>query len=245
MEATVYRDAVRLHSSALSAAEKRLLIRIARRLPRWVNSDHLTALGAFGMALAGASYWLSSISRTGLVLAIVCLGVNWFGDSLDGTLARVRDCQRPRYGFYVDHVLDSLGALFLLAGLGASGYMSPMVAIALLAAYYLLSIEIYLATSVLRTFRMAYFGMGPTELRIVLAFGTMMLMVHPHAEIAGRTFLLFDVGGVVAAVGLVIVFLVSAARNMRALYLEEPARPASGARPEERAPFDRASASAN
>jgi phosphatidylglycerophosphate synthase len=206
----------------LAAAEKRLLIRVARRLPPWVNSDHLTVLGGLGMLGAGACYWLAARHPPALVFVVACLGINWLGDSLDGTVARVRNCQRPRYGFYADHVLDTLGVLFILAGLGLSGFMTPMVAVCVLAAYYLLSIEIYLATAVLRTFRMGFSGFGPTELRIVLAIGTIALFDHSRVTLAGRSFLLFDVGGVVAAVGMVVFFLVSAAENTRALYKEEP-----------------------
>ncbi len=215
-------DHRRHHASLLAAPEKRLLVRIARRLPAWINPDHLTALGGLAMLGAGASYWLSARRPAGLVLAVACLGANWFGDSLDGTVARVRGCQRPRYGFYVDHVLDSLGVLFLLAGLGLSGFMTPIVAAAVLAAYYLLSIEIYLTTAVRRTFRMGFGGSGPTERRIVLAAGTLALFDHAQVTIAGRRFLLFDVGGAIAAAGMVAFFLVAAAQNTRALYREEP-----------------------
>jgi archaetidylinositol phosphate synthase len=217
-----YRDAVRVQTSVLAAAEKRLLIRIAQHLPVWVSSDRLTVLGGLAMLAVGASYWLSARHPAALVLVVVFLGINWFGDSLDGTVARVRNCQRPRYGFYVDHVLDTLGVLFILAGLGLSGFMTPMVAAIVLAAYYLLSIEIYLATAVLRTFRMGFVGFGPTELRILLAIGTLALFDHARVTLAGRSFLLFDVGGVIAAAGMVAFFLVSAVRNTRALYKEEP-----------------------
>jgi archaetidylinositol phosphate synthase len=217
-----YRDAVRLQTSVLAAAEKRLLIHIAHRLPLRVNSDHLTALGGLAMLGTGIGYWLSARHPAALVLVVVCLAINWFGDSLDGTVARVRNCQRPRYGFYVDHVFDTLGVLFILAGLGLSGYMTPIVAACVLAAYYLLSIEIYLASSVLRTFRMGFAGFGPTELRILLAIGTLALFNHAKVTIAGRAFLLFDVGGLIAAAGMVVFFLVSAAGNTRALYREEP-----------------------
>jgi phosphatidylglycerophosphate synthase len=217
-----YRDAVRLQTSVLAAAEKRLLIRVAERLPGWVTSDRLTVLGGLAMLAAGGCYWLSARYPAALVLVVVCLGINWFGDSLDGTVARVRNCQRPRYGFYVDHVLDTLGVLFILAGLGLSGFMTPMVAAVVLAAYYLLSVEIYLASSVLRTFRMGFAGFGPTELRILLAIGTLALFDHSRVTIAGRSFFLFDVGGATAAAGMVAFFLVSAVRNTRALYKEEP-----------------------
>jgi archaetidylinositol phosphate synthase len=226
-----HRDAVRLQTSVLSAAEKRLLIRIARRLPAWINPDHLTALGAGGMLAAGVCYWLSSHYQPLLLGAVAGLAVNWFGDSLDGTVARVRDCQRPRYGFYVDHVLDTVGILFLLGGLGFSGYMSPTVALVLLAAYYLLNIEVYLATSVLHEFRMAFFKLGPTELRLLLAAGTIALFFRPRVTLAGHQFLLFDVGGAVAAAGLAFLFVFSAARNARTLYRAEPLRAGAATHP--------------
>jgi archaetidylinositol phosphate synthase len=217
-----YRDAARLQTSVLSAAEKRLLIWIANRLPRWINSDHLTVLGAIGMLATGASFALSSYHPALLAGAIAGLAVNWFGDSLDGTVARVRNCQRPRYGFYVDHVLDTVGILFLLAGIGLSGYMSPIVAVVLLAAYYMLNIEIYLATAVLHEFRMAFFKFGPTELRLVLVAGIVALFFRPTVVLAGHRFLLFDVGGLVSAAGMAFLFVLSAVRNTRTLYEAEP-----------------------
>jgi archaetidylinositol phosphate synthase len=215
-------EIVRVQTSALAAAEKRLLIRVARRLPAWVQSDHLTLLGGWGMLGAGTCYWLASREPPMLLGAVACLVVNWFGDSLDGTLARVRDCQRPRYGFYVDHVLDTLGMLFLLGGLGGSGYMSPVVALLVLASYYMLNIEIYLASSVLREFRMAFFRLGPTERRLLLAAGTVVLLWRPRVAVFGHTVLLFDVGGVVAAAGLASLFVLSAARHTKTLYKAEP-----------------------
>ena len=121
-------------TSILAPIEKRTLIWLAHRLPAWVNSDHLTALALAAMLFAGLSYWLASVTPAGLFLVVACLAVNWFGDSLDGTLARVRCHQRPRYGFYVDHVVDAVGAVFLFGGMGLSGYMSPLVSLILLAA---------------------------------------------------------------------------------------------------------------
>jgi len=218
-------DAVRLQTSLLSAAEKRLLVWIASRLPGWVTSDGLTVLALAAMLGAGASYRLAAAHPVGLVLAIACLAINWFGDSLDGTVARVRRRQRPRFGFYVDHVVDAVGTLALLGGLALSGYMTPVVALILLATYYLLSIEIYLATAVTSTFRMAFFRIGPTELRIVLAVGNLVLLVHPRATLFGHRWLLFDIGGVVAACGLLGTFAISAARTTRQLHREEPLPP--------------------
>jgi phosphatidylglycerophosphate synthase len=152
----------------------------------------------------------------------VCLAINWFGDSLDGTLARVRNHQRPRYGFYVDHVVDAVGALFLFAGLGLSGYMSPIVATGLLVAYLLLLVETFLATHTLGTFKMSHFMIGPTELRILLAIGSLVLLVHPMASLFGRQYRLFDVGGAVGICGMVATLARAVTTNTRALYRAEP-----------------------
>ncbi len=223
-----FRDATRIQQSVLTGLEKRTLLWLAHRMPRDVNSDHLTILALAAMLGVGASYWLASITPIGLVLAIICLGINWFGDSLDGTLARVRQQQRPRYGYYVDHVVDVTGTLFLFTGLALSGYMSPAVAAVLLIAYFMVSLEVYLATHSLGRFQMSFFGMGPTELRILLSAGNIVLLLKPDAGL-WNTFSLFDVGGVAGAAGLACVFVYSAVRNTRALYRQEPI-PAAGTR---------------
>ena len=217
-----FREATRSLTSVLAPIEKRTLTWLAHRMPRWVNSDHLTALALGAMFLAGLSYWLASVTPVGLLLVVGCLAVNWFGDSLDGTLARVRQHQRPRYGFYLDHLVDAFGALFLLGGLGLSGYMSPWIAAALLIAYLMLLIETFLATYALRTFTMSYFKIGPTELRILLAIGNLVLLVHPMADVFGREYRLFDVGGAVATCGLLATLVFAAVTNTKALYLAEP-----------------------
>jgi phosphatidylglycerophosphate synthase len=190
-------------------------------MPQWVNSDHLTLLGFLGMILAGACY--ASARWTPLILpaAVVCLGINWFGDSLDGTLARVRNRQRPRYGFYVDHILDSFGTLFLIGGLGLSSYMTPAIAMALIIAYFLLSIELYLATYCVGVFRLSFSIWGPTELRIVLAIGTFVLFWKPVVRIAGDSYFLCDVAGVVAIIGMLFMTVFNTVRNTMRLYNEE------------------------
>jgi len=219
---TEFRESTRSLTSILAPMEKRALIWLAHRLPRRVNSDHLTALALAAMLLSGLSYWLASVTEIGLLLAVVGLAINWFGDSLDGTLARVRRQQRPRYGFYVDHVVDAAGAVFLLGGLGLSGYMSPYVALALLVAYLLLLVETFLATYALGTFTMSYFKIGPTELRILLAIGNLVLLVHPMADLFGQKYRLFDVGGIIATFGLVLTMIFATATHTRALYVAEP-----------------------
>jgi phosphatidylglycerophosphate synthase len=228
---TTYNDPTRVLTSVLAPLEKRVLLWLARRMPAAINSDHLTALALAAMIGAGAAFRLGATTPAGLVLVVVCLAINWFGDSLDGTLARVRRQQRPRYGFYVDHVVDMFGTTALFGGMALSGYMTPVVALALLAAYLLVSAEVFLATHSVGRFTMSYFKMGPTELRILLSIGALTLIVHPEAVLFGRVFKLFDVGGVCGIGGLLVTFVLAAARNTRALYVAEPmpVRPGDGA----------------
>ena len=190
-------------------------------MPRWINSDQLTLLGFLGMVLAGVFYYLARWNPLAFIGAVVCLGINWFGDSLDGTLARFRDQQRPRYGFYVDHIIDSFGALFLIGGLGLSGYMSGTIAMALIIAYFLLSIELYLATYCVGIFRLSFSIWGPTELRIVLAAGTFVLFWKPIVEIAGQSYFLCDVAAIVAMAGMLLMTIINTIRNTVRLYGEE------------------------
>jgi len=167
---THFRNAQRIQTSVLAGAEKKALLWLAHRTPYFINSDHLTAIGLAAMVGTGLSYWLAAARpMLGLSLATLCLALNWLGDSLDGTLARVRNKLRPRYGFYVDHVVDMLGSLFLLAGIALSGYMSVPVAAGLLIAFFMLSMNSYLATYTLGTFRLSFGGFSPTELRVLLA----------------------------------------------------------------------------
>lgn len=209
---------VREHNSVLAASEKRLLIQMAGRLPGWVNSDHLTFTGAAAMLGIGACFWAGG-GALWLVVPLVVL--NWFGDSLDGTLARVRKHERPRYGYYVDHVLDAVGFACLFGGLMLGGHMSLPFGLGFLAAYYLLVAEISMATHARGTFKMAFMKVGPTELRILLAAGTFQLMRSSSVNMFGQQWLLFDLGGAVAIGGLLVAFTASALRNGIALYREE------------------------
>lgn len=216
-----FRPAKRVLESVLAEPERRVLQWFARHMPAKVNSDHLTALGLLSMALAGFAYWASSREPLALLVVCFCLALNWFGDSLDGTLARYRNQQRPRYGFYVDHIVDAFGALFLLGGLALSGYMHPGIAFGLLIAYLLLAAESYLATYTIGEFHITHCYFGPTELRLLLAIGNVFLLFKPLVHIAGREFLLFDVGGAVAVAAMMSVFLAASIRNTVRLYREE------------------------
>jgi archaetidylinositol phosphate synthase len=206
----------------LSTVEKQSLVWMAVRLPQWVNADHLTALGLLAMLLAGLSYWLGRWHPVGLVLVVFWLVVNWLGDSLDGTVARVRNRQRPRYGFYVDHVVDAFGTLFLVGGMALGGFLSPLLALGLLLAYFMLAIEAYLATCARGVFRMSFWGFGPTELRVIIAIGSLRLIASRTSTLWGRSFLLFDVGAVVATVCMAVTLVIAVVRNASALYREEP-----------------------
>jgi phosphatidylglycerophosphate synthase len=183
------------------------------------------------MACAGAAYWWAATNRTGLLLVIVCLAINWLGDSLDGTLARFRDHSRPRYGFYVDHIVDAFSALFLLGGLALSGYMAPAIALGLLVAYLMLSVEVYLASYTLGDFKISYFKMGPTELRILLSIGNLALLWRSTVHLFGRAHRLFDVAGTIGISGMLLVMVISAIQHTAQLYRLEPVpvgKPAAG-----------------
>ena len=220
MANTTYSEARRVHDSFLAAIEKRCLIWMARRLPAWTNSDHLTILAGVAMLGAGVCYWIGSPAA--LLASVVLLALNWFGDSLDGTLARVRHHERPRYGFYVDHVLDAVCMLFVFGGLTLGGHISLAVGAGFLVAYYLLLIEIALATHAVGVFRISFWKFGPTELRILLAVGSIRLMHSDFVRIFGNDHRLFDIGGVIGIIGLIATFVASAVSNARTLYAAEP-----------------------
>ncbi len=205
----------------VAAAEKRALLWLAARTPHRIGPDHLTALGLAAQIGAGVCYALAAWNRYALVAVIACLALNWLGDSLDGTLARVRQRQRPRYGFYVDHMIDSFGALALMGGLALSGSMHPWIAIGLLIAFLMLSIQSYLATHALGEFRISFWRFGPTELRILLAVGNLALFWKPVVHLFGVRFRLFDVGGAVGLAGMGLMLVAFTAQNTIRLYREE------------------------
>jgi phosphatidylglycerophosphate synthase len=213
-----FHDAARVQQSLVAVAEKRCLAWLAHRLPAWVQPDHLTALGFLAMIMAGATYSLARVWAPSLLLVNIWLGVNWFGDSLDGTLARERNRQRPRYGFYVDHIIDSIGSLFLMTGLALSGYMSWWVAGGLLLSFYLFSINAYLATYTLGSFQLSYWKFSPTEVRILLAVGNVVAFLRPAVHRFGGQYRFFDVSGAIAVLAMAGVLAVSVTRNIVALY---------------------------
>ncbi|MGB7189889.1 MAG: CDP-alcohol phosphatidyltransferase family protein [Acidobacteriaceae bacterium] len=212
----------RVNRSLTASLEKQALQWMARRAPRWVRSDQLTVLGLSAQIGAGLCYALSRYDRRALLLVIVCLALNWLGDSMDGTLARVRHQQRPRYGFYVDHVVDIFGAAALMTGLGCSGFLHWQMAMAMLVAFLLLSAESYLAAYSLSCFQLSQGIFGPTEIRLLLIAGNVALLRSPYATLFGHKLLLFDIGGAIAAVAMFAMAFLVAMRHTASLYRQEP-----------------------
>ncbi len=216
-----FRTATRLQRSITAGVEKTILLWMAERTPASISPDHLTALGFGAQVLAGTAYALAGWNKYFLLLATLLIAVNWLGDSLDGTLARFRNQQRPRYGFYVDHMVDTFGAVFLMGGLALSGFLHWQIAVGMLIAFLVLSTESYLATYTLGKFRMSYALFGPTEIRILLMIGNVALLRWPRGNLFGYTFPLFDIGGVIAIAGMLIMAVVATAAHTGQLYREE------------------------
>ena len=216
-----FKPATRLQHSITAPVEKKILLWMATRTPTSISPDHLTALGFSAQILAGAAYALAVRNKYFLLLATLFIAVNWLGDSLDGTLARFRNQQRPRYGFYVDHMADTFGAMFLMTGLALSGFLHWQVAVGMLVAFLILSTESYLATYTIGKFRMSYALFGPTEIRILLMTGNVALLRWPRGHVFGYSFPLFDIGGVIGIAGMLLMAVIATAMHTIQLYKED------------------------
>ncbi len=208
----------------LAEPERRVLRAIAAKLPRAVGPNHLTALGVVGAVGAGVGYALSSASVAWLWLASAMLAVNWFGDSLDGTLARVRKAERPRYGYYLDHVVDAVNTTMVGLGLGFSPYVRLEFALILVIAFLTLAINVYLETAVFGKFRISYAGLGPTEGRIILILGNTLLFfatghlgwLESWVQVTANAVVVF------LSLGMFTVLLIRFGKNLRQLAKLEP-----------------------
>jgi archaetidylinositol phosphate synthase len=212
----------------LAPLERRVLPRIARALPARVMPDHLTALGLLASTLIAAAYLLSRRDEAWLWAASALLVVQWFGDSLDGTLARVRRTERPRYGYYLDHITDAYSTSIIGLGLGLSDFMLTAVALAVVVVYLMMSINVYLETYVFGEFRFSYGRLGPTEVRVILILlNTVALLWRPVLfEVGGIPVTGFDIAGTAAALAMLVLLLGRVASNLRTLgRLEPPGRP--------------------
>jgi archaetidylinositol phosphate synthase len=215
------KDAPREKTFLLARPEGRVLDWLAQRLPARVMPDHMTALGVAAGLGIGAAYWLTLRDPAWLWMASGLLVVHWLGDSLDGTLARVRRIERPKYGYYLDHLVDAGATIVIGAGLGLSPYMSLVTGLAIVVAYLALSINTYLETQVFGVFSLGYGRFGPTEARVGLIVLNLALLAGATFQVAGQG--LIDIVGLGAA-GLMLAALgVRAARNLRVLAAREPA----------------------
>lgn len=211
-------QSVRIQTSLLNLLEKKVLVWIAERMPRWVNSDMLTLVGTFGALVVAAGYALSSRNLAWLWLASAGFVINWFGDSLDGTLARVRGTQRPVYGFFLDHNIDGINESLMIIGAGLSPLFDIRIALLALSAYLLLSMYVYINAHLKNEFRLTYAGLGPTEFRIlVIIVNTVYLYAAPLREWSfsfslfghGFTFGVFDFVGLAIVMILSVIYVVS------------------------------------
>lgn len=208
----------------LARFERWALPRMARALPAWVVPDHMTLLGFLASLGIGASYAMTNRHEAWLWAASGFLVVQWFGDSLDGTLARVRKIERPRYGFYLDHLVDAFATLSIGLGLGFSPYMLLAVGLAIVIAYHMLSINVYLETHVFGRFALGHGRLGPTEVRLILiALNTVALIVGPlRFSVFGIGMTILDIAGIAMALGMLGMLLTRASGNLRELARLEP-----------------------
>ena len=205
-------DAVRIQTSVLNALEKKVLVWLAKRQPKWMTSDILTYIGTFGAVVIAAGYILSAWNINFLWLSSLGFVINWYGDSLDGTLARVRKTQRPIYGYYLDHTIDAINEVMIFVGVGLSGLMHLEIALLALVMYLLMTINVSINAHLKKEFKLTYAKMGPTEFRLIMIFvNTLFVLIRPLREFS-HSFTLMGhefVFGALDYIGLVIVVLLA------------------------------------
>ena len=210
----------------LAEPERRLLRAIAARLPSWAMPDHLTALGVLAALGVAAAYALTTRHHLWLWAASAFLVVQWFGDSLDGTLARVRKIERPRYGYYLDHIVDAFSTVAVGVGFGMSPYVDFGIALGAVIVYLLLSINVYLETEVFGVFELAYSRIGPTELRLIIIVGnTLLALLGAEATVFGAPVATVTNWTIGLIVGVMVVLLLRrGGQSLRRLAKMEPPR---------------------
>ena len=217
-------DAVRIQTSVLNAIEKKVLVWLAKRQPEWMTSDILTYIGVFGAIVIAAGYILSVRNINFLWLSSLGFIINWYGDSLDGTLARVRNTQRPVYGYYLDHTIDAMNEVMIFVGVGLSGLIHLEIALLALVMYFLMTINVSINAHLKKEFRLTYASMGPTEFRIVMIIiNTLFALIPPLREfshnitICGHefTFGALDYIGIVIIIVLVLMHLTTVIKDIR------------------------------
>lgn len=229
--AVVKEDAQRIQTSFLNATEKKALVWLARRQPEWMTSDILTGIGTLGAMVIAAGYILSGWDPKFLWLSSLGFVINWYGDSLDGTLARVRDMQRPVYGYYIDHTVDAICEVLIFVSVGLSGLMHIEIAMAALVMYLLLTINVCMDAHLKREFKLTYAKMGPTEFRLIMILiNTLLALVVPLREFSSSFVLLgheivfrvLDYVGVVVVAVLVVMYLVTVIKDLKGYAIADP-----------------------
>jgi archaetidylinositol phosphate synthase len=221
------KPSTRTRAAITARAEKRALEAMARRLPESIHSDHLTVIGVIGAIAVGAAYALSAFSPHWLWLASVALVMNWWGDSLDGTLARVRNAQRPRYGYYIDHAVDAFTTAIVGVGIGLSPFVALPAGLGIVIIYLMMSINVYLESAVYGVFKMDYGLVGPTEARILLILGNTLLvwLATARGVDPARIEPVVSLGIGAVLVGMSILLVWRFAGNLRRLGREDPLTP--------------------
>lgn len=177
------KNAVRIQTSFINGLERKVLVWLAKRQPQWMTSDCLTLIGTFGALVVATGFILTNLNINFLWLAILGLVINWYGDSLDGTLARVRNQQRPIYGYYLDHTVDTFNEIFMFVGAGLSSLMNLNIALMALIVYLLLTINVSVNAHLKGEFKLTYLKLGPTEFRIIMIITSLLFMyIRPLAE---------------------------------------------------------------
>ncbi|MDE5811861.1 MAG: CDP-alcohol phosphatidyltransferase family protein [Muribaculaceae bacterium] len=225
-----HENAERIQTSLLNAAEKKALVWLAERQPRWVTSDFLTYLGVAAAVLYAASCWLSTACNINFLwLASFFLVMNWYGDSLDGTIARVRQTQRPKYGFFIDHSLDALTTCLFCIGMGLSPLMQLSISLFIMGGYLCMSIYTYLSTIVMDKFRLTYGKLGPTEMRLIIITVFILRMYLPLEGVGFRIgatwWTVYDCIGAAVAAGLFLTYIGSLVKDLRYLAKIDPLKP--------------------
>lgn len=231
MEINLIKQAARIQTSFLNAAEKKALVHMAGRLPKWVSSDLLSFIGFIGALTIGVGYALTGLSPAFLWLASLGFVINWYGDSLDGTLARVRNTQRPVYGFYLDHTLDCICELLMFLGLGVSPLMDMRIALLVQISYLLMTINVTINTHLKSEFRLTYAKLGPTEFRLLAIILNTILALSPALRDYTATFTilghsetvtLLDIAGLVVFAVIMIMYLITVTMDLKAYSLADP-----------------------
>ena len=219
------KQSVRIQTSILSSLERKTLTALARKQPKWVTSDMLTFIGTFGAIVIALGYILTNINLNYLWLSSLGYVINWYGDSLDGSLARYRNQQRPVYGFYLDHTMDAINELIMFAGAGLSVMMRQFpLAMMVLVLYLMLTLNVTVNAHLKGEFKLTYAKLGPTELRIIMILANTLLVCLPslatfstQCHIFGREISLglFDILAAILFVGLTVIYLATVVSDAR------------------------------